>query len=596
MEGSWTLDRALNPQLLDEALGTHERLPNGLELGDLLAQAEIDLFLGTGTDHERLLVAGWYLHSVAGARADFIDSVRRQQAGRVSAHIFDVFLQGGAADLTDDEQLRYTVAAEYGYLVGDLAPNATALASQLLGPPPSIATQPGRASMYAAALLLGLDGRRLRDTIETWAPERLVLSGQADDFLAFADASPHAPALATIDGIRHLYTYLFTGDMRELEDASEQFRRALRVPGGPEDTDSRWVAALLSDLGNDLATSSVWAVLPPDRSPTARALVLSDPAVLLLWPPQAAFLGSDPSPLDPATRRQVLAFPTSAGKTLVAQVMILSHIQTATGDVCVVAPTHSLCREIQDALVPRLRLLRTTVVDVGPVGSGSTVPTTGRVVVMTPERFSGLLRFSPDNLLERFSLFVIDEAHLLAERERGWGLEEALTLVHYLTRQSHHRLVLVSAAMGAGAHVISWLSTDEPPLVKSDDWRGPRRLYALYTTEFDQDLGNTIITPQVGKRLERRRVPVLGKIHLRQSSEKVVHRRFTEPVGVHVFRKSKAGDMKTDEGTTSQLDRVVPLILHLVVERKTPTLVIVATRGGCQKACVVGGRVAVARP
>ncbi len=577
------MDRALNAQLLSEALGTHERLPTPQELGDLLAQAEIDLFLGATTDHERLLISGWYLHSIAGARSDSSDAVRRQQVGRVSAHIFDVFLQGGGAELTGDEQLRYAVAAEFGYLIGDLAPNATALASQLPGPIPSVVTHPGRASLYAAAILLGLDRRRLRETIAAWAQDRFALSAQSDGAPADPDSSPHAPALATIAGIEHLYTYLFTGNAAALENASEQFRRALRVPGGPEDTDSRWVAALLSDLGNDLAASSVWAVLPPDKSPTARALVLSDPAVLLFWPPQEAFLRSDPSPLDPATRRQVLAFPTSAGKTLVSQVMILSHIQTSTGDVCVVAPTHSLCREIQDALAPRLRLLRTTVVDAGPLGSGPMVPATGRVVVMTPERFSGLLRFAPDDLLGRFSLFVIDEAHLLAERERGWGLEEALTLVHHLTRETQHRLVLVSAAMGAGAHVISWLTTDQHPLIKSDDWRGPRRLYALYTTEFDQDPSHTIVEPQVGTRLERRRVPVVGKIHLRQSSDKVVHRRFTEPVGVHVFRKTRAGGTATDDGTTSQLDRVVPLIHHLVDGRKTPTLVIVATREDARK-------------
>lgn len=573
------MDRALNPQLLADALGSHPRLPSPEELGSLLAQAEIDLFFGTPTEHARLLVAGWYLHAVAGARAGDFEPLRRQQAGRVAAHVFDVFLQGAGGEPSDDERLRYTVAAQHGYLVGDLAPNAIALASFVATAVPNVRDHPGRASMHAAALLLGLDRRRLRAAVDGWQSEFANLIAQWED----VDASPYGPARATIAGVERLHAYLLAGDAGALDQAIGEFQRALRVTGGADDTDSRWVAALLSDLGGDLAGSSVWAVLPPDRSATARALVLSDPAVLTFWPPQASFLQSTPSPLDPATRRQVLAFPTSAGKTLVAQVMILSHLQTADGDVCVVAPTHSLCREIQDALAPRLGLLRTSVVDAGPVGSDRQVPPTGRVVVMTPERFAGLLRSSVGQVLERFSMFVIDEAHLLAERERGWGLEEALTLLHHLTRETGHRLVLVSAAMGVGAHIISWLTTQDEPLVKSDDWRGPRRLYALYTTEFDSDAANTITEPAAGARLARRRVPVLGRIHLRHSSEQVVRGDFTEPVGWHVFRQTRRGDWQRDGDTTPQLHRVVPLIHHLVEERKTPTLVIVATREDARK-------------
>lgn len=255
----------------------------------------------------------------------------------------------------------------------------------------------------------------------------------------------------------------------------------------------------------------------------------------------------------------------------------MSHVQQQEhGDVCVVAPTHSPCREIQEALTPRLNLLRTTVADAGPHGSGTALPTAGRVVVMTPERLAGLVRNDPDGFLERFTLFVIDEAHLLAERERGWGLEEALTLIHHLTRGTAHRLVLVSAAMGADAHVVSWIQTDDPPLVRSDTWRGPRRLYALYTTEFDNE--NTIIEEPHGNQRPRRHVPVLGRVHLRQSSTQVVQGGMREPVGTHVFREKRDGGWTTAKETTSQLDRVQPLIHHLVDTRRTPTLVIVATR------------------
>lgn len=575
------MDRALDPQLLVDALGLHQRLPTPDELGELLARAEINLFFGSNTEHDQLLVAGWYLHSIAGARPDLVAPLRRRQAGQVSAHIFDVFLQSPAGgEIERGESLRYRVAAQYGYLVGDLTPNAIALATGLPVEFPTLEIDPGRAALHAGALLLGLSRRQLRSSLDRLAGEARQLSNRWDNI----DDSPFGPAVATIEGIRHLSRYLAFGDRSSgvaddgpssLQLAAASFRRALQAEGGAADTDSRWLAALLADLGEDLAESAVWAVLPPDLHPTARALVMAEPPVLMFWPPQAAFLRSTPSPLDSATRRQVLAFPTSAGKTLVSQVIILSHIQTTGGDVCVVAPTHSLCREIEESLRPRLGLLRASVTNAGARASDDEPAPVGRVLVMTPERFAGLLRTSPVEFLSRFSLFVIDEAHMLAERERGWGLEEALTLVHHHTISTEHRIVLVSAAMGTDAHIASWLTTDGPPLIRSDSWRGPRRLYALFNTEWDT--ANITDLPQTGKALPRKQVPIRGAIRLRRSATSITAGSFTEPVGLKIRRRTRSGEWVADGGTP-QLQLVVPLIHHLVEGRSTPTLVIVATR------------------
>lgn len=572
------MDRALDPQLLADALGEHDRLPSPDELGELLAQAEIDLFFGSETDHGRLLASAWYLHAVAGARPDIVDAPRRRQAGQVSAHILDVFLQGAGVDGDRDELLRFTLAAQYGYLVGDLTPNAIALA-RTVEEAPSLAESPGRAAMQLGVFLLGLDRRRLRSALDRLRVEVRGLQQVWGDL----DSSPYAAAAAAIEGIDHLANYLVFGDPPQVTDnvpsplvlATAAFQRALAVPGGREDTDSRWLAALLMDFGEDLAASSVWAVLPPHLGPTARALVMAEPAVLMFWPPQAKFLRSEPSPLDSATRRQVLAFPTSAGKTLVSQVLVLSHIQTTPGDVCIVAPTHSLCREIGEALRPRLELLRAGVVDAGPRDPTGELPPEGRVAVMTPERFAGLLRSSPTEFLDRFSLVVIDEAHLLSERERGWGLEEALTLVHHLTRRTAHRVVLVSAAMGTDAHITTWLTTTDPPLIRSDPWRGPRRLYALFNTE--RQYNEAEFPAPVGKALPRRHIPVRGTVRLRRSATEVKDGWFTDPVGTRVERLTRKGGWEPDGGTP-QLQQTVPLVRHLVEGRSTPTLVIVATR------------------
>jgi hypothetical protein len=45
---------------------------------------------------------------------------------------------------------------------------------------------------------------------------------------------------------------------------------------------------------------------------------------------------------------------------------------------------------------------------------------------MTPEKLAAHLRLEPARMLEEYSLFVIDEAHLVGDADRGWVLESAL--------------------------------------------------------------------------------------------------------------------------------------------------------------------------
>ncbi len=76
------------------------------------------------------------------------------------------------------------------------------------------------------------------------------------------------------------------------------------------------------------------------------------------------------------------------------------------------------------------------------------------VEVMTPERLAHLLRHDAPDVLGRFGLLIFDEAQLVQEPGRGFTLESTIALLHHLTRQSNHRVVLLSAALGnAGGQV-----------------------------------------------------------------------------------------------------------------------------------------------
>ena len=98
----------------------------------------------------------------------------------------------------------------------------------------------------------------------------------------------------------------------------------------------------------------------------------------------------------------MLSFPTSAGKTLLAQILILAHVASSdVGNVCVVAPTHSLCRELANSLNRRLRTLGRELHIEGPVWFEQTKPPSDRVTVMTPERLAGPAPVRPGGAIAR---------------------------------------------------------------------------------------------------------------------------------------------------------------------------------------------------
>ena len=575
------MDRALDLQLLTSALGEHPRLPSPEALQRLLSEAEVNLFTHRAEFEPQLLNTGWYLQSVATAREDLdLYGIERQrQAHQVSAHIFDLALQ--RENLTGLEVLQYTFAAQIAYMGGELTPNAAALARRLsIVREPEQLGDPGIVSLEAGVLLLALDRPALYPLLDRRITQ---LDSLAAEFGDIRD-SQYASADGVVRGVRDLTSYLTYGSSDALSRARAHLRRALESREAPSDVESRWVAAHLLRMADGLETSSVWSVLPSNLPSAARAMTLGDPPVLQLWPPQLSFLTGgepgEPSPLDPSVRRVILSFPTSAGKSLLAQLFITSHVVGGKGDVCVVAPTHSLCRELSASLRRRLRTLGQHLYVEPPLGLGVAKPAAARVAVMTPERLAGRLRSDPAGLLEEFGMFVIDEAHLVADPERGWRLEETLSLLNHVTKATHHRILVLSAALGSQAHVMAWLDDGNGVLARHNDWRGPRRLSVIFTTRPDWK-SETFEEPQ-GSRLARRVAPLVGVVYLRTGlAGSVTRGEFSEPVGELVRRQKRDGGWTRDGQSTTQRAQLLPLIGH--IRQTGSVLVIEATKSSVQR-------------
>ena len=200
---------------------------------------------------------------------------------------------------------------------------------------------------------------------------------------------------------------------------------------------------------------------------------------------------------------------------------------------------------------------------------------------MTPEKLAARLRSDPVGLLNEFGMFVIDEAHLVADPDRGWRLEETLSVLHHLTKATHHRILILSAALGNQAHVVAWLDADDGVLTRHEDWRGPRRLSVIFTTSPQWE--SEAFEPATGNRLARRVAPLAGVVHLRTGvSGRFARGEFSEPVGTLVRRHTRDERWVRDTSrSTTQSAHLVPLITHL--RTSGSVLVIQPTRSAAQR-------------
>ncbi|WP_432034045.1 DEAD/DEAH box helicase [Streptomyces antibioticus] len=585
------MDRTVDPQVLAVALGEHQPglLPSPAELAALIADVEVDAIRAEFAVSEELLGTAWYLHGVAAASAgtELYDPVRRQRAFAVSAHVMDLALNDprnhpdtavgqprtdmpdAGPDATADEppaqplhprtvrarRLDLAFAAQIGYRRCDQDPNASAVFRQISGllvTDDTLASHLDTLAVEAAVAFLSMQRRPLTRVLRAWRRQLRDLQRLAEvDTLR---GTMYGPAQDVIDAVHHLTLYLTRADAGALERAEAHLRAVVTGTAGG-DRAARWVAAHLLELLDDLRAGSLNQLLPPGAPPAlAQAFTLSDPPVMTLWPPQRELLNNARA-LDPSTSRLLISVPTSAGKTLMAQLVICAHLaaDTGRGRVLYVSPLRSLGREMRQALRARLRILgRKLGEDLPEFPAPGAPTTTSDVDVLTPERLMHALRQDANAALEDVGLIVVDEAHHMAHDERGFVLEGLLAFCQALPVPP--RLILLSAAVGNHGALAAWLDPDQPPesVVFTRQWRGPRRLHGLLTPHELPGLVRTQRPPRKNQvRNSEAAVPMALQISLRPTAVIKPSVMRTGTLGDRVYAEKFHGDKSQTVPTKS---------------------------------------------
>ncbi|WP_433122685.1 DEAD/DEAH box helicase [Arthrobacter koreensis] len=581
---------ALNPELLHEALGLHPTgpLPTVEELTALIAEVEVAGFQGNYKLDDKLVTTAWYLHGVASASeaTELYTAQRQQRAFRVSAHIFDLALNDDELDIHD--RLTMAFAAQVGYRRSKLDPNATSIyrrAVHLLDDTPvmpessvvtrqdgipaaqtaeprdvtypygEIVSQIPLLALRIGVAFLGFDAPSIARLNKRWRRQFDMLADVLEVWSL--KGTMYGPTYELLRAVHEMMRFMRGGDEARLAVAESALISVLDLTAGEGDHDARWVAAHLFSITDGLRNSSVWSVLPPGMPPAvAQAFTVSHPAVLTLWPPQQELLARrEGNPLSPQTKRLLLSVPTSAGKTLMAQLMICSHLATENDSVCYVTPLRSLGREMRQSLRSRLRILKRELgADLPDRPSGFddlTLVDQADVDVMTPERLMHALRHDPAGTLERYSLFVIDEVQLLAQPGRGFLLEALLTFLH----ATEARLILLSGVLGNAANLAQWLSGDSPEVLFTSSWRGPRQVHALLYSTLDWD-AQTRTLRRSAEYPFRVTVPAKARLMIRPA-ESIVRSLETPHIGSKVFKATQSMELVKEAGTPFYADVAV---------------------------------------
>jgi superfamily II DNA/RNA helicase len=227
--------------------------------------------------------------------------------------------------------------------------------------------------------------------------------------------------------------------------------RALRAVPPPDDTDGRFAAYQRKRAGTRP----------------------------LLWPAAEDYARKAlPGP----SAHAIVAVPTGSGKSSVAELAIGQA--RSRGWVLYLAPTNALVGQVrrQTADMFGSDVVREFIggAEYTQLAEESLTEIDDRqVLVMTPEKCSLALRQNPE-AFSRLALCVLDEAHLLAERN-GRGVITELVLAEVMHRAPSTCLLLMSALVSNPTALAEWLQrvTPIPAVVVDEPWRPTRTLRAI---------------------------------------------------------------------------------------------------------------------
>ena len=408
-----------------------------------------------------------------------------------AANAFEALVRNGDAE-SPDRGFRRTIAAAAYHLAGFSAV-AYSLFNETAG---DLNTSPGETAIQHLILR---DLGQLRDFVRDWLDnddhkdEQIaeVLRGEepdVDEALSTILNTTICRALAYFDFA------LETGETEPIETARALLDAAVSLADNAENVPLWWISNLCRHLIDDLWQHSLHENLPTEppegteeKYPDLRRLFISSlyarkTSEVELWPSQREAARRSTNVTDDL----VVALPTSAGKTRVAEITALMTLSSARR-VLIVTPLRALSAQTERSFRKTFAPLGFSVSSLygasGLSAGDEDALRTREIIIATPEKLDFALRSDP-SLIDDVGLIVLDEGHMIGPSEREIRYE---TLVQRLLRRTDaesRRIVCLSAILPSGEELddlTAWIRSDEPGAPVLSDWRPTRQRFGTLT-------------------------------------------------------------------------------------------------------------------
>lgn len=431
------------------------------------------------------------LRGAMALRAQAGTSELTSKAFERAANAFEALVRNGDP-AAPDRGFRRTVAAAAYHLAGFSAV-AYSLFNEMTD---DLNTSPGETAIRHL-ILRDLD--QLRGFVREWLGDMAHTGGQIAEELQ-GEAPDIDEVLSTILNTticRALAFFDFaleTGEPELAENSRVLLANAVSLANNAENVPLWWISNLCRHLIDDLWQHSLHQNLPieppegsEEKYQDLRRLFISSlytrkTSEVELWPSQreAAQRSTD------VTDDLVVALPTSAGKTRVAEIAALMTL-SSTRRVLVVTPLRALSAQTERSFRKTFAPLGFSVSSLygasGLSGGDEDALRTREIIIATPEKLDFALRSDP-SLINDVGLIVLDEGHMIGPSEREIRYE---TLVQRLLRRpdtSERRIVCLSAILPSGDELddlTAWIRSDEPGKPVLSDWRPTRQRFGALT-------------------------------------------------------------------------------------------------------------------
>lgn len=431
------------------------------------------------------------LRGAMALRAQAGTSELTSKAFERAANAFEALVRNGDPE-SPDRGFRRTIAAAAYHLAGFSAV-AYSLFNETAG---DLNTSPGETAIQHLILR---DLGQLRGFVREWLDdeahkdEKIVETLRSeepdiDEVLSTILNTTICRALAFFDFA------LEAGETEPIESARELLDTAVSLAGNADNVPLWWTSKLCRHLVDDLWQHSLHENLPTEppegteeKYPDLRRLFISSlyarkTSEVELWPSQreAARRSAD------VTDDLVVALPTSAGKTRVAEIAALMTLSSQRR-VLIVTPLRALSAQTERSFRKTFAPLGFSVSSLygasGLSAGDEDALRTREIIIATPEKLDFALRSDP-SLINDVGLIVLDEGHMIGPSEREIRYE---TLVQRLLRRedaANRRIVCLSAILPSGDELddlTAWIRSDEPGEPVLSDWRPTRQRFGALT-------------------------------------------------------------------------------------------------------------------